>query len=100
MAAPVGGQVLSEVLPYLNLEKTETSEDEKQEVEVPNIEKMTVKEAKVALKERNLLLEIENAEDFEGIDTSEYIVQEQFPKAGIKIFEEKSIRVQTKEGKK
>lgn len=100
MAAPVGGQVLSEVLPYLNLEKTEAVDDEKQEVEVPNIEEMTVKEAKATLKERNLLLEIEKEADFEGIDTAEYIVKEQFPKAGIKILEEKSIRVQIQEGKK
>jgi len=60
VAAPVGGQVLSEVLPYLNLKKTEAVEEEAQEVEVPNIEKMTIKEAKERLKEQNLSLEIEN----------------------------------------
>ena len=100
VAAPVGGQVLSEVLPYLNLAKTEATDEEVQEVEVPNLEKMTVKEAKEAVKQKGLLLTIENEADFAGVNIAEYVVREQFPKPGIKILAGKSVRIQIEEGKK
>ena len=46
VAAPIGSQVLGEVLPYLEIKKDNEQEEEKKEVEVPNIIGMTEKEAK------------------------------------------------------
>ena len=86
MAAPIGGQVLSEVLPYLELQKdNETEENIKKEVEMPNIEGKTVEEAIKILKENGLEMQIENKP--EEIDKKTTIVKEQVPKQGIKIYE-------------
>ncbi len=80
-AAPVASQILSEVLPYLEVKKDkETEEDKKQTVSVPDLRNKTVKDAKKELKELGLELEIE-AEDY----NSEDIITEQIPKPGIKI---------------
>ena len=49
MAAPVAGNILSEVLPYLEIKKKEEQINEK--ISVPNITGMTVKDAKKLLKE-------------------------------------------------
>ncbi len=48
MAAPVAGNILSEVLPYLEIKK---EEEQKENVKVPNITGMTVKDARKLLKE-------------------------------------------------
>jgi len=84
----------------LDIKKTQGTEDEKQEVEVPNIEGKTIKEAKEILKDLNLLLEIEenktdsqyeNVEEAEQKKTEEAIIMNQLPKAGIKILEGKAV---------
>ena len=49
MAAPVAGNILSEVLPYLEIKKKEEQISEK--ISVPNITGMTVKDARKLLKE-------------------------------------------------
>ena len=86
MAAPVGGQVLSEVLPYLELQKDNiVQEDEKKQVEVPNIEGMTISEAIKVLKEVGLELQIKN--EPENYDKTQTIVKEQFPKKQISVYE-------------
>ncbi len=77
VAAPVAGQILSEVLPYLETEKQE----EKEKVEVPNIEGMTINEAKKVLKDLELELKISNS--YDGMKQSEVIIKEQLPKEGI-----------------
>lgn len=92
MAAPVGGQVLSEVLPYLELAKDNVSDEEqKKQVEVPNIEGMTIKEATKVLKERNLEFKIEN--EPENLDKENTIVKEQIPKQGISVYENTKILI-------
>ena len=48
VAAPVGGQILSEVLPYLELQKDNITEEIIQ-VEVPDFRNKTVKKAKKAV---------------------------------------------------
>ena len=84
VAAPVGGKVLSEVLPYLEARKDNVKEeDEKKDVEVPNIEGLTIEEAKKKLKKINLDLEIENEKDIVNTD----IITRQIPKSGIKVKE-------------
>ncbi|MBR1802442.1 MAG: PASTA domain-containing protein [Clostridia bacterium] len=86
MAAPVGGKVLSEILPYLDLQKDNVTEEEmKQEIEVPKIEKMTIEEATKVLKEKGLEMQIENSP--ENLDKKTTIIQEQIPKQGIKVYE-------------
>lgn len=93
MAAPVGGQVLSEVLSYLELTKdNETEETKKTQVEVPNIEGMTISEARKKLKEVNLSLQIKN--ESEELDENTAIVSEQLPQQGISVYEETEILVE------
>lgn len=73
---------MSEVLPYLEAQKDNVmEEDEKKDVEVPNIEGLTIEEAKEKLKKINLDLEIEN--DIVNTD----IITRQIPKSGIKVKE-------------
>lgn len=86
VGAPIGGQVLSEVLPYLELAKdNETEEDIKKQVEVPEIEGMTILEATKLLKEKGLQLQIQN--ESEDLDKNSSIIKEQLPKKGISVYE-------------
>lgn len=81
VAAPVGGQVLSEVLPYLQVVKdNQTEEEQVTEVKVPSIVGKTIKEAKEILKEVGLEMEVEQEE----VDTEQSIT-EQLPKPGISL---------------
>ncbi len=79
VAAPVAGKILSEVLPYMEIEKTEDTEKEK--VEVPNIVGLTVKEAKKILSELGLELNINNKP--EGMKEAELTITNQIPNEGI-----------------
>ena len=73
------------MLPYLELKKDKESEIEEIEtVTVPNIRNMTIKEAKKVLKEMNLNLELNIAEEAEIDEENSYIV-EQTPKPEIKV---------------
>ena len=92
VAAPVGGQILGEVLPYLDLKQDkETEEENKEDVLMPEIRGITVKEARNKLKEFDLELEINNQEN--EIDENEVCVKEQIPKPGIKITKETKVYV-------
>ena len=83
MAAPVGGQVLGEILPYLELAKdNEKEEDKIEQVTVPEIRNMSINEAKNKLKETGL--ELDYLEQ-EGQNADEIKIKEQNPKPGIKI---------------
>lgn len=83
VAAPIGSQILSEVLPYLELEKDNTEDLEPvTEVTVPNITNMSVKDAEKMLKDLGLQMRIDVEE---GIDISEMIITNQTPKEGITI---------------
>ena len=84
VAAPIGGKVLAEVLPYLEAQKDNIKEENiKKDIEVPNIEGLTIDEAKKRLKEVNLNISIEDMEEKEGTK----IITQQLPKAGIKVKE-------------
>lgn len=91
VAAPIGSQVFGEILPYLEIKKDNEESGEKQEVEVPNLMGMTVKEAKETLE--NLGLEIEIKEEEENNSNQEQIITKQLPKAGIKIKQGTSVIV-------
>lgn len=87
MAAPVGGEVLQEVLQYLELQKdkeeqVEEGKEKVMEVTVPELRGTTIKEAKEILKELKMKLEINNLEEIE-LNESETIIKEQLPKPGI-----------------
>ena len=90
IAAPIASQVLGEVLPYLEIKKQ--NEEEQQEVEVPNIIGLTVKEAKKVLEDVGLQLEVKESED-SSIDT----ITNQLPKAGIKTKQGTSVVVKNQE---
>ena len=81
VAAPVGAKLFEEILPYLEVVKDgETAEQV--EVDVPNVEGKTLKEAESILKESGLKLVINNVQD--GIDKITAIIKEQTPKALVK----------------
>ena len=81
VAAPVGGQIFSEVLPYLDAQKNEEAEEEIK-VEVPNIEGISIKKARGILEEIGLDIDIGEAEELDEANT---IISEQLPKEGIKL---------------
>ena len=71
-------------MPYLETVKDgETEEQQTEEIEMPNIEGLSIKEAQGILKDNNLQLVISNEQ--EGMDKENTIVKEQTPKAGVKI---------------
>ena len=93
VAAPIGSQIFGEVLPYLEVVKdNEEVEQVKNDVQVPNIEGKSIKEAETILKESNLKLVINNEQ--EGIDKENTIIKEQTPKAGVKVKEEANVYVE------
>ena len=84
VAAPVGGQILSEVLPYLkviqgNLDQVE----KKEEINMPNIKGKTIKEAESILKENELEIRINGNDE---LNKEEIKVELQIPEAGIKVY--------------
>ena len=91
VAAPIASQVLGEVLPYLEIKKdNETEEDIKTEVEVPNVEGQTIKDATNELEELGLNIEVKCSEETEdnaesNSEGNQSIIIEQLPKAGIKV---------------
>lgn len=88
VAAPVGGQIFSEVLPYLEVNQGNADEVEiKEEVVVPNVIGLSVKEAEKILKEIGLELSIEGfvEENKDNLDKENTIINEQTPTEGITI---------------
>ena len=84
VAAPVAGQVLGEVLPYLELkEDNEKTKIDTTVVTVPDIKYKTLEEAEKILKEKGLNIKYEAGE--EKIHKKEKIVTSQVPSGGINI---------------
>ena len=81
VAAPVGGQIFSEVLPYLEVTKTSTEEETVEQVQTPDVLGKTLKEAEKILKENGLEANFENLT--EDIDKENTYIKEQTPSAGI-----------------
>ena len=81
VAAPVGGQIFSEVLPYLEVTKTSTEEETVEQVQTPDVLGKTLKEAEKILKESGLEANFENLT--EDIDKENTYIKEQTPSAGI-----------------
>ena len=83
VAAPVGGQILSEVLPYLEVNKTGEGVEVVEEVQTPDVLGKSLAEAEKILKEKGLEAVYEM--DSEEIDKENTYVEEQTPKAGITV---------------
>ena len=91
VAAPVGGQIFSEILPYLEENKTENEKITEEQIETPDVTGKTIKEAKEILKESGLESVIEDEE--EELDEENIKVIEQTPKAGIIVKKESKIYI-------
>lgn len=88
VAAPVGGQIFSEILPYLEVNQGNQDEVEVvEEVVVPNVIGLSITEAEKTLKEIDLELSIKGiaTENKETLDKENTIIKEQTPTEGIKI---------------
>ncbi len=82
VAAPVGGQIFSEILPYLEVNQGNAEEVEVvEEIGAPDFVGKTLEEVSKMAKESEVELVIENEE--EELDKQNTIVKEQVPKAGI-----------------
>ncbi len=86
VAAPIGGKIFSEILPYLEVSQGNQEEIEVvNQIKVPELTGISIKEAKQLAKENNINLVIEN--EPEELDEENTIIKEQTPKAGITINE-------------
>ncbi|MCX7746961.1 MAG: penicillin-binding transpeptidase domain-containing protein [Clostridia bacterium] len=83
IAAPVAGKLVEDVLTYLNIQRVYTEKDKElmlEEVMVPDVRNMTIKDAEKLFKEHELTYKIEG----NGNDKSAVIV-EQLPKPGASV---------------
>lgn len=95
MAAPVGGQIFSEILPYLEVNKTVLEGDDEEvinQVEVSDITGKSIREAEEILKQSNLKIRITN--ETEELDKENTYIKNQIPQAGIVVNEESEITVE------
>ncbi len=84
VAAPVGGKIFSEVLPYLEVTQGNKEEiEEIEQVQTPDILGKTILEAEKILKASGLELNIEN--EIDELDKENITVKEQVPNAGITV---------------
>ena len=92
VAAPVAGQILGEVLPYLELkEDNEETKVNTEVVTVPDIKYKTLEEAEKILKDAGLGIKYSTNE--EKINKKEKIVTSQVPSGGISINSESIVEV-------
>lgn len=92
VAAPVAGQILGEVLPYLELkEDNEETKVNTDVVTVPDIKYKTAKEAESLLKELGLKIKYSTSE--ENINKEKKIITSQTPSGGICINAESTVLV-------
>ena len=79
----MGGQIFSEILPYLEVGQENQDELETlEQVETPDVIGKTVAEAEKIMKENGLELVIQNEEE---IDKDASIIKTQIPQVGIMI---------------
>ncbi len=93
VAAPVGGQIFSEILPYLEVNKQVLEGEEEEvinQVQVPDVMGKTLEEAKQILKENNLEMYLENEE----VNMENTYVKNQIPSSGITVNEQSKVVVE------
>ena len=94
VAAPLGGQILSEVLPYLEIKQGKPEEIElKNQITVPDITGKTISEAKKILKEYKLEIYINNYS--EELNEENTTIIQQIPQSGISVYEGSCVYVDT-----
>ena len=95
VAAPLGGQILSEVLPYMEVKQEKPEEIElKNQITVPDITGKTISEGKKILKEYKLEIYINNY--MEELDEENITIIQQIPQSGISVYEGSCVYVDTK----
>ncbi len=72
-------------MPYLEVQKQETEEDNIGTIEMPDVTGMSVSEAKKTLKELGLETNVESQLEENDENISDKVVIDQLPKKGIKI---------------
>ena len=93
VAAPVGGQIFSEILPYLEVQQGNQDEIEQvEEVETPDIIGKNIKEAEKIVKGNGLELIIQN--ETENLDKENTIIKNQTPQAGIMVNEGNKVYIE------
>ena len=93
VAAPVGGQIFSEILLYLEVNKQVLEDDEEEiinQIQVPDVMGKTLEEAKQILKENNLEIYLENEE----VDMENTYVKNQIPSSGITVNEQSKVVIE------
>ncbi len=93
VAAPVGRQIFSEILPYLEVNKQVLEDDEEEiihQIQVPDVMGKSLEEAKQILKENNLEMYLENEE----VDMENTYVKNQIPSSGITVNEQSKVVVE------
>lgn len=91
VAAPVGGQIFSEILPYL--EVNQGNQDEIEDIEqviTPDVIGKNISEAEKIMKENGLELVVNSSEE---INKEEYIITNQTPQSGIIIYKGNKVYV-------
>ena len=84
VAAPVAGQILGEVLPYLELqEDNEETKVSNTIVTVPDIKYKTLKQAEEILKESGLNMKYDD--ENKDINKEETIISSQIPSSGVTV---------------
>lgn len=84
VAAPVGGQIFSEILPYLEVSQENTDEVQiAEKIQTPDLLGITLEEAEKIAKENEIELVIQN--EVEGLDKKNIVIKEQVPNAEITI---------------
>ena len=84
VAAPVGGQVFSEILPYLEVTQGNQNEVEQvDQVQVPNVEGLSIKEAEKVVKDAGLEISIQN--DSNELDKENTVITGQSPREGVNV---------------
>ena len=92
VAAPVGGQIFSEILPYLEVNQQNQEEVEiKEEVSIPNVIGISIQEAEKILKDKGLNIHINNEQ--ENIDKINTFVTNQIPQPGIIVYKNTNVYI-------
>lgn len=85
MAAPVGGQIFSEILPYLEVNQGNKEEvEEKVEIVVPDVIGLSIKEAERVLTEKGFEVKINN--EVEELDKENTYITNQTPRPDISAY--------------
>lgn len=93
VAAPLGGQILSEILPYLEVDQGNKDQiEEIKQIETPNLIGKTIEEAEKICKDSKLQIKIEGTNG-EEIDKGKIVVN-QTPQSGIMVKESSCIYIE------